>query len=73
MTPYLNIYSVIPSPATVTVLMGRGMVLEICTGGIPVVNPTFLAYHISESISQVHILLWTPHFDVIGGEVTIHD
>ena len=39
MTPYPNIYGVIPSPATVTVLTGRGTVLENCTHGIPVVNP----------------------------------
>ena len=41
MTLYPNIYGVIPSPATVMVLMGRGAVLEICTHGIPVVNPTY--------------------------------
>ena len=40
MTPYPNIYSVIPSPATVTVLTGRGTVSEKCTRGIPVVNPS---------------------------------
>ena len=40
MTPYPNIYGVIPSPAMVMVLTGRGMVLEICTHGIPVVNPS---------------------------------
>ena len=40
MTPYPNIYSVIPSPATVTVLTGRGTVLENCTHSIPMVNPT---------------------------------
>ena len=39
MTLYLNIYGVIPSPAMVTVLMGRGTVSENCTHGIPVVNP----------------------------------
>ena len=39
MTPYPNIYGVIPSPAMVTVSTGRGMVLENCTCGIPVVNP----------------------------------
>ena len=39
MTPYLNIYGVIPSPTTVTVLTGRGTVSEKCTRGIPVVNP----------------------------------
>ena len=38
MTPYPNIYGVIPSPAMVTVLTGRGTVLENCTHGIPVVN-----------------------------------
>ena len=41
MTSYPNIYGVIPSPATVMVLMGRGMVLEICTHGIPMVNPNW--------------------------------
>ena len=39
MTPYPNIYGVIPSPATVMVLTGRGTVSENCTCGIPVVNP----------------------------------
>ena len=39
MTLYSNIYGVIPSPTMVTVLTGRGTVLEICTHSIPVVNP----------------------------------
>ena len=40
MTPYPNIYSVIPSPATVMVFTGRGTELANCTHSIPVVNPT---------------------------------
>ena len=44
MTPYPNIYGVIPSPATVTVLTGRGTVSEKCTCGIPVVNPIHSVY-----------------------------
>ena len=39
MTVYPDIYSVIPSPKPVTVLMGRGTVLENCTHGILMVNP----------------------------------
>ena len=35
MTLYPNIYSIIPSPAMVTVLTGRGIVLET----VPVVYP----------------------------------
>ena len=46
MTPYPNIYGVIPSPATVTVLTGRGTVSERCTRGIPVVNPKY--FHIQD-------------------------
>ena len=38
MTPYPNIYGVIPSPTTVTVLTGRGTVSENCTHSIPMVN-----------------------------------
>ena len=41
MTPYPNIYSVILSPTMVIVLVGRDMVSENCTHGIPVVNPKY--------------------------------
>ena len=46
MTPYSNIYSVIPSPAMVMVLTGRGTVSEKCTWGIPMVNPRPWIYHV---------------------------
>ena len=45
MTPYPNIYGVIPSPATVTVLTGRGTVLENCTHSIPMVNPNLIVQY----------------------------
>ena len=57
MTPYPNIYSVIPSPATVTVLTGRGMVLEMGTRGIPVVNPRSLDKHTSFEAGVVGLIL----------------
>ena len=56
MTLYPNIYGVIPSPATVTVLTGRGTVSEKCTHGIPMVNPNpGLATHFASM--QAFVLL----------------
>ena len=57
MTPYPNIYGVIPSPATVTVLTGRGTVSEKCTRGIPVVNPSSSIWEKIWAVSEVEFAM----------------
>ena len=58
MTLYPNIYGVTPSPTTVTVLTGRGTVLESCTRGIPMVNPNRASLSNVVIQEEIHMPSW---------------
>ena len=58
MTLYPNIYGVIPSPATVTVLTGRGMVLENCAHCIPVVNLIYIVVDVDQKKQRSHNIIF---------------